>query len=294
MNSNSVSPSNLGVSQISEGVHNSTNTADVDVKSQQFEESFIFPLFSEISRVTSIPSIFYIIQTIIQLIQSLMANIFIGNLHIWKSFSSIPRSLRYLSYTINFGIIDIINKGNSKNNDNITESNFYNCLPIYIVIIIYTAIEIIFIAILLFFYRKKRLFLKWTLYVANFLFSILNSILFAPICGIFGYAFWQVDSHQSSSSIAFLIISIIPIFVILLITFYYNRFSCNSVYLSRSIDSCWDSRTKNLFTITIGLSSFLAPLLNCFSKWFVFVGFILIILFNVYQMLTLYYLPYLK
>lgn len=292
--SKSLSSAKLSNSTLSQSIQNSANTIEDDIKTQQFEESFIFPLFSEISRVTSIPSIICVIQLIIQIIQSLVANLYIGNIHIWDSLTSIPKALRYLSYTINFGIIDILNEGHTEYNDNISSDNLYSCWPIYVAVIIFICIEILFIFILLFYYRKKRLFLKWSLYVANFLLSTFNSILFAPICGIFGYAVWQVDFQQTSSSIAFLVLSIIPTLIILTLTIYNNNFQCNSTYLSRSIDSCWDPRIRNLFTITIGLSSFLAPALNPFSKWFVFVGFVVILLFHGYELFLMHYLPYIR
>lgn len=149
------SSTNLNHSVLTEGVNNSTHNLDEEIKSQQFEESFVFPLFSEISRVTNIPSIFCVIKVLIQIIQALSANLFIGNVHIWKSISSTPKSLRYLSCIINFGVIELLNQGHTDNKDNISKENFSDCWPIYASIIIFVGIEIIFATILLFYYRKK-------------------------------------------------------------------------------------------------------------------------------------------
>ena len=146
---NTPSSSNLGISQISEGAAGSTNTLDGDSGTQQFEDSFIFPLFSEISRVSHMPSILCFIQLIIQIAQSLIANIFIGNLHLWDTISSTPKIFRYLSYIINFGLVDLINDSNSESVDNFKSENFYNCWPIYFAILIFIVIEILFVTILL-------------------------------------------------------------------------------------------------------------------------------------------------
>ncbi|KAK8898361.1 hypothetical protein M9Y10_000646 [Tritrichomonas musculus] len=287
----SIDTSNNGsVSQLSA---NSKNVFDEDSSAQQFQESFIFPLFSEMSRVVSIPSIICIIQIIIQIIQILTTNIYIYNIHIWKSISSVPKFYRYLSCIVNFGIIELASN-NHTDKDIISQDDFYECWPLYIAVIIYLVINIVFNASILFFYRKKRVFLKWTLYTLSFFFSILNPIVLPPICGLAGFAIWQIDNHQSSSSIVYFVISFISAIILLTATIFSNYFSCHSIYISNSIDSCWDARVKNIFMFTNSLTSFLTFSLNPFSKPFFFTGLLICMLLNIYQLYLMFYLPFIK
>ena len=129
--SNQAMPSIKSASQLS--ASESAVSLDENIRTQQFEESYIFPLFSEMSRVVVLPSIFCFLQFLIQAIQAMSANMYIGNYHIWESISSTPKVLRLLSYFVNFGVIDILNKNNIYDDDSfITAQDFFDCFPLYI------------------------------------------------------------------------------------------------------------------------------------------------------------------
>ena len=163
-----------------------------------------------------------------------------------------------------------MNQNNTgKSDEFISSDDFFKCWPIYTSVILFFVVEIIFILIILFYYKKKRSFLKWTLYVVCFFLNILNHIIFVPVC------------------------SLLNLFLLLIII-YNSIFACNSIYLSRSIDSCWDPKIKSIFTISIGISALLGTCLNIFARWTAFIGLFLSIFLYIYQLYLLYYLPYIK
>lgn len=269
-----------------------SGTMDEENRSEQRNESFIFPLMSEIAHTVRIPSFIYIVQFLLQCIQSIGAHLFIGNNHIWDSISNTSQSLRIISYFVNLGVIDTMNENNQGgSHDFITVDDFYNCLVQYIILVIFIVVEIAFTLFLYFWYRKKRTFLKWSLYISEIFFSIINQLLFVPACAFAGYASWQIDSSNSTSSIVFLFISLIPAILFFAIWLFNNRLMAISVYIPRSILACWDSRILTYQVLFLGLAAFLAPCTNPFPDWFIYVAIIVCILGSASLFYYSYFLP---
>ncbi|OHT00939.1 hypothetical protein TRFO_32191 [Tritrichomonas foetus] len=245
---------------------------------QHWQDSFIFPLFSEITRIALIPPIFYGLLGIIQFLQTVTALMYIGNDAIWRD--KLPEDLKFLSYFNNFGISYF--------------DDFESSWPLYVIIIGFFAIEMVFTIFILLWYRKKRSFIKFTLYVANFLYGIFTPIFLIPACGLAGYAGWEISKSSSISSIGYFLISFLPALVFIYIIHLNSHFSSTAVFISRSIIATWDGKIIVSISGFIGLASFLSPILNAFPGWLCLVGILISVCGISYQLYLLHYLPFIN
>ncbi|OHS97956.1 hypothetical protein TRFO_35724 [Tritrichomonas foetus] len=240
-------------------------------------ETFLFPLFTEISRFGHIPRIIYTIQFLILIFQELGVSIWAGSILISDEYS-ILRGV-YVFTDLNM----------------IRTPNFLDLVPQYLTgyaIFLFTNLFLVFISL---YYQNKRTFNRWHLIILRFLlYPLLGTVL--PLYGIYiGRSFCEIIVNgASASSVAFFVTSI-PMYIISIIEFkYVNQFSTDTPVIDRSIFASWNDRIIYLTVFSISLAAMVSSILSVFPKWLNIAAIIGYLIFLFYRMYYLYFIPMLR
>lgn len=273
----SVLSSRSSQSSITSTSHMTSTTSNAeDVRFEQWQESFFFPLYTEISRRGHLPKIIYIIQMVILFLQEVGVTMWCGSslLHTTKFY-------KVLYYFTDWNIL--------------RTDNFDNCVIQYSIgmgVFFFTNLFLIYV---LFYYYHKRIFLDSQIIILRLLFYPILDILLPFYACLVARSFVEISSGVSNGlSISFFVISII-IFIISVIELRYcKQFSTNTPVIDRSLLGSWDDDFLFLTIFSICYGSLLSTILDMFPKWLhvaAIIGYIILVWYRIYM---LYFVPMLR
>ena len=145
---------------------------------------------------------------------------------------------------------------------------------------------------MVFYFKQHRRFIRWTLYVARFVFELVPFVLMIPIAKFSGIIFFIITYAPTVSDVLIFIFSLIDLFLIVALFYITQTFMSLSPYISTSITTCWNGFIIFLVPSMISLFIYFPPFLSHFKFYITAIWILIKIGFDLFMLVEAALFPF--
>lgn len=238
-----------------------------------------FPLFDEMLKNSSLPSILYYVLCVYSILQFIAVSLWPG----------IDTNANYDENT--WGkIIKVILQITFITDFSRSSSSY---LTSFIICIVLCAFLIILIIIQFVIYNQNRRFIPWTLYLTRFSLEFIPTIVIIPMGNFVGMMFAEITEKDSPIvDIIFFAFSIVFWGMMISIFYLQSHFFAVTTYIPSTPVACWDGQIYFGLWAYLALFTFLSYVLSIFQNWLEILLIIGKIVYSIYIIYESFYLPF--
>ena len=252
---------------------------DDDIIKIRRRELTVYPIYSEISQIVTLPRVFYSTIAFFSTVQYLFSGLWANSLR----FSNFYHQLEVIRCFSDFFC-------------NVSLQN--NSFATYIILLVYLALLIAWKFFIHYYYLNHRQHTKFMLYSIRICEQVILAPLIPGYAAHAGIAFRYLGNEAITTGVTAVwpILFVLSSLATILASYFFIQaysYGCLSPILMQSATVSWDPTTIKLMVVLLAFQNFMAPVLDLFDSWITVIFIIIGIIICVYILSQLIYFPFL-